>query len=305
MNAEELLQEIQDRSDCKEFKAFSEKLALISKNREALHIDHVVLPNLIFLAAPGGGITMHLRLLTDLLKELRLLPFIGEEECFEWAIADADTGVENLIRRIRKAGGFYGQFRGVIGLDIGKLLWRTQNASGISADNKNDESIAYHPIDRLMEYVEAQQGRILFCFILPINTPESTVKRLLSHFASRTPAEIIELPFPKNTAQDYIADQLYMRGFTVAKEAVKLLQKAVDSLRKTSRFKGYQTLENLADEIIWRKLCNEEPKSATILQEDVSFIFAENGYLSHFSADDAKEERRRVGFGEGGNGTHV
>ena len=296
MRDKEIMQEIQDWSDCEAFKRFAEKLTLTAGNMSRLHIDRVVLPNLIFLASPGSGVTMHLRLLSELLVELKLLPFIGEEDYFEWSMSGDPSGMDNLLRRVRKAGGFYGQFRGVVGLDLGSLV-RSVSPEALSGDARRPVP----NLDRLMEYVEAQQGRILFCFILPLDAPKEAVRFLLSCFASKTPAEIIELPFPKNTAKDYIADQLYLRGFTVTKEAMERLRGAVEALRETPLFEGYQTLQNLADEIVWRKMSGGEPRKAVITASDVAFIRGSGGYLERFSGGGDVIHRRRIGFGERGD----
>ncbi len=50
------------------------------------------------------------------------MDFIGEEDCFEWALSDGDEGMKRPFLRLRRAAGFYGQFKGIIGLDMGKLI---------------------------------------------------------------------------------------------------------------------------------------------------------------------------------------
>ena len=69
-----------------EMKEFCSRLVQTAENLKGLRLEHVPLPNLVFAAMPGVGTTLHLRLLCDLLKELKLFRFQGEEEYFEYLI---------------------------------------------------------------------------------------------------------------------------------------------------------------------------------------------------------------------------
>lgn len=282
MRTEEILQQIDSLPGMEEFKALCRRIHTASENASRLLLEKAPLPNLIFAAAPGCGITLHIRLLAELLKSLRLLQFTGEEEYFEWALTDNEKSFDRFLLRVKKAGGFYGQFRGVIGLDISEMISR-------------DEPLP--EMGRLMEYVDARQGKIVFAFIIPEDASERTIRQLLGQFASITPAELVRMPFPAQEARMFVAEKLRSRGYRLTEGASRLLQEAVACLSATEEFEGYQTLNNLTDDVIWRKLSSGAMKDTTICKADLAFIFAEDGYCSQLNAYSHRLNKRRVGFG--------
>lgn len=282
MPLQEALAQINGLYGMEEYKQFCEKLVRTSENLKTMYIKQVPLPNLIFAADPGCGVTLHIRLLSDLLHELKLMDFIGEEDCFEWALSDGDEGMKRLFLRLRRAAGFYGQFKGIIGLDVGKLIEGKEKVPSFR---------------NLMEFAEAEQGNILFIIIIPHHVPEALQKQLVGRFASYPPVELIHMPFPWSEAQYYITDQLYSRGLIVTKSAQQKLKQAVKKLSGSPVFEGYQTLQNLTDEIVWRKISQPFPTDEKITAEDVKFILDKDGYYDTLNAHG--KIQRRVGFGEG------
>lgn len=284
MALQEILSQINALYGMEEFKQFCEKLVQTADNMRAMKARSIPLPNLIFAADPGCGVTLHLHLLTELMRTLKLMQFSGEEECFEWELHDEQGGLKRLFLRMRRAAGFYGRFQGIIGLDIGKIL-----------EDRN----TVPPLRHLMEFMESQKGSVLFVCIIPYHTPSELQRQLVGWFASHSPVELIHMPFPWDEAQYYITDQLFSRGFVVSESAQQALKKAVKTLSGSRDFEGYQTLQILTDEIVWRKVSQLLPPDENITVEDVKFILEDDGYYAAFSAKGNSSARRRVGFGEG------
>lgn len=282
MRVEEIMKQVNDLPGMEEFKDLCRRLRVAADNVNAYQLGRTPLPNLIFAAAPGCGITLHIRLLAELLKALKLLRFTGEEEYFEWALSNEEKAFGRFLLRVKKAGGFYGQFHGVIGLDISDML---------------QEGEPLPEMERLMEYVDARQGKIVFVFIVPDTASERTISQLLGWFASSTPAELVRMPFPKEEAQHYVSQHLERSGYAVTAEASELLREAVLKLCGNEAFEGYQTLINLADEIVWRKISRAVMTSTEITREDVAFVCSEDGYFSRLNAYSHRTNRRKVGFG--------
>lgn len=278
----EILREIDQLPGMDEFKALCKRIHTAADNAGRLLPGKAPLPNLIFSAAPGCGVTLHIRLLSELLGSLRLLQFTGEEEFFEWSLGNGPHAVDRLLLRVKAASGFYGQFRGVIGLDISDAIRH--------GDTLPDT-------ERLMEFVNANQGRIVFVFVVPDHVSSRTLRELLGCFASITPAEVIHMPFPTGEAKSFVARKLKERGFRLTKKAAARLEEAVTQMSTSKEFEGYRTLDNLADAIIWHRLCSDTMKTPTIGEADLGFIFAENGYFSQLNASSSNAGKRRVGFG--------
>lgn len=279
MNANLSMERIRNLPGMEEFKSFCTRLQIAARNKALHHLGPIPLPNLVFAAAPGSGVTMHIRLLTGLLKELQLLNFVGEEECFEWALGNENEDFDKFLRRVRQAGGFYGYFHGVIGLDISRML---KNKSRIPS------------MDRIREYMEARQGRILFILIVPDTLSEPLLQQLMARFASITPAELIHMPFPYDEVQHYVAQQLRRRGFTVTEEADALLSDSLSHFVRSPQFEGYQTLINLTEEILWRKISRQDMQDVIIDKKDLDFLFDPDGYFSRYDAGNTRHSK--VGF---------
>lgn len=282
MHTDEILKQIDELPGMGDFKALCHRLHTAADNARRLHLERAPLPNLIFAAAPGSGVTLHISLMAQLLRSLHLLPFTGEEPYFEWALTDEENAFDRFLLRVRMAGGFYGQFCGVIGLDLTAVV-----------SSKGDPQA----LTRLMEYIEAHQGRIMFIFIIPDTVPERTAQLLLNRFASITPAELIRMPFPAAEAKSFLVGRLRQRGFTLTDKACTILEEAVSRLSQTSEFEGYQTLINLVEDIIWRRLSSGSILRATITGDDLSFIFAEGGFGSRLCVSPNRNNPRRLGFG--------
>lgn len=263
-----------------ELKAFAGKLLQLRENRKNHNQLPATLPNLILAADPGCGTSLHIRMLTQLLEETELLPFMGEEKSFEWAITRKEDSFDYLLRRIHVAAGFYGQFCGVVGLDLSDILDERWPASAI----------------RLMEYVDAQQGNILFVFVIPLKTNERLIDRLKIGFASRTPIELISTPFPKSDfADSYIKKALAKRGIDMDQAAQDSIRTAIEKMTKSPAFDGYQSMQNLIDELTWH-VASKPQSDLLIRAADVEFL---EDYLKLF-ASRSHEGKRLIGFDFGG-----
>ena len=139
---------------------------------------------------------------------------------------------------------------------------------------------------------------MLFVFILPLKGTEKMQKQLLGRFASFTPVELIHMPFPADEAQYYITDQLFGQGFEVTPAAQQALKRIEKTLSASPSFEGYQTLQNVAHEIVWRKLGQALPPDAKITTKDVQFILGERNFATTLNARGVRPVRRRMGFGE-------
>ena len=275
----ESLEKIYALAGMDELKAFAGRLTTAARNIEKLNLPagSLPLPSLIFFAPPGIGISLHLRLLTGLIEELRLLPFEGDEKCFEWVITPKKESFDRFLLRVKHATGFYSSFRGIIGVHFTEALFQ----------NEDDMSLR-----RLMEYVDANQGKILFVFIPDENMSRDLQQRLLGLFVSRTPCDVIHMSVPNaDELGDYALKRLKAKGFSVKPDAEKEIRGIVTVLRETELFEGYQTLNNLVDELIWRKLSLNENCGEDISQSDIDFVYLKREY-----AEKLKKNRSSIGF---------
>lgn len=277
------LREIEALCGMEEFKSFSRRLCRAGERLRQSRLASLPLPELIFTVDSGCGISLHIRLLTELLEQQGLFPFVGEEKYFEWSLENYSSDFDSLLERIRVAGGYYGRFRGVIGLELSGLTEPARDG---------EEDLCF---ERLMEYCAMFRGEILFIFVLPRTMAKQKLEPFISSVRSRLPVEIVDMPFPQTEEICAYTERLLQdRGFVVESEASALLGQALDELRALTAFDGYRTVINLADEILWRKLSGESLKIGCIEPEDLDFI---PGYIRALSGSTgAPRYRPRVGF---------
>lgn len=269
----EALKKICCMSGAEEVKQFARRLA-----NAACHTYGFRPPDVLLLADEGAGVTHCLKLLTGLLHEL--LPvdaFMGEEDLFEWCIEDDENSFQQLLLRVRQAGGFYGVFRGVIGLDLRPMLAQAETLPDLR---------------RLMTFVREQQ-RIVFVFVAPQDLPPGMAAALKEELMVNTVVETVTLPMPdKETAAAYLLRRLQRQGLVGRGGVEEAAQAAAARLIASERFSGFRSLDTLAQEVVWRKMA-QDGKSSLLCAKDFDGLTG-TGKTTPGSA----AGRRKIGFGQ-------
>ncbi|MBQ2675112.1 MAG: hypothetical protein IJG07_10615 [Prevotella sp.] len=273
-----------------EFKALGHRLQRVAENKRNLPMSQIQLPNYLFIEAPGCGVTTHIRMITDLLQELRLIPFEGDRRYFEWvldenAFKEKGGGFERLLDEITVMAGFHSHFKGVIGLEID--AWQDK------ADS--DE------FTRLLDLADDCLGQILFIFTVQIRDngdPDALIRRL----SAEMPLEVVHCPLPSTDNMAlYLGDFLRRRHFRVSLATIERLKVLLPELTKAKAFDGFQTLDNLADEIVYRFCASGDRNEDQLIEpDDLQFIDEPDGYVDRLSNRGSKKRHRSIGFQTGG-----
>ena len=243
----------------------------------AQHQARMPVPNIVLAAGHGAGVSTQLQAITQRICALELLIPSGEETYLEWSLGEGEKGMDQLLMRVRTATGFYARFRGFIALDLRELL---SSRSFIP------------PLDRLQAFVRDSYGRIIFYFIVPEDLPQDMEQRLLSLLCQPAPASAFILPMPeKDKACICVARRLQKAGYTLDEKAALRLSEAVEKLKKGRQYEGYNTLNNLADAILWMK--SIQPHHASVTEEEILPILRQ--YLQSGPAGEERHQRR-IGF---------
>ena len=285
------LERIEQLRGMEEFKALAQRLMRVAENKRSLPMSRIQLPNYLFVEAPGCGVTTHIRMLTDLLQDLRLTPFEGDRRYFEWmldaqAFSQMGGAFDRLLDEITVMAGFHSRFKGVIGLEID--VWQDR------ADANE--------FTRLLDLVDDCLGEILFIFTVQMR-PEGEPDALIRRLSAQTPLEVVRCPLPSpDDLALYLGDFLRARRFRVSMATIERLKALMPELTSAKAFDGLQTLDNLADEIVYRFCASaDRSKSQIIEPEDVAFISCENGYIRRLNDRTAGSRHKAIGFKTGGD----
>lgn len=284
------LDRIEQLRGTEEFKALARRLTRVAENKRSLPLSQIQLPNYLFIEAPGCGVTTHIRMLTDLLQELRLIPFTGDRRYFEWvldesAFKEKGGSFERLLDEITVMAGFHSQFQGVIGLEID--AWQDK----ADADE----------FTRLLDLADDCLGQILFVFTVQMRDkgdPNALIRRL----SAEMPLEVVRCPLPSTDDMAlYLGDFLRRRRFRVSLATIERLKALLPELMKAKAFDGFQTLDNLADEIVYRFCASaDRSQNQPIEPGDIAFIDAPDGYIERLTSKTGQARRRPIGFQTGG-----
>ncbi len=274
-----------------EFKALARRLCRLAENRRNFSEARIWVPNMLFVEDPGAGVTTQLKLLTRLLMELKLVSFMGEKRFFEWALDDdafeKGGSFDRLLLETSAAAGFYSQFCGVIGIELGG--WSSWPE--------------YPGFRRLLDFAADMDKRITFVFVTEERDPEMLARlhRILNEAAS---IEMIRCPLPR--AEDmtqYLLEFLRDRGFAAAPDAEAAIGAFMPALMKTEGFDGMQTMSILADEIVFQACTAsdgvplapaEGQAMPAVRAQHLEFITGERGYIRRNTRKPAA--KRRIGF---------
>ena len=283
------LERIRQLRGMDEFKALAERLMHVAENKARHPMSRIQLPNYLFIEAPGCGVTTHIRMLTDLLYELNLTPFEGERRCFEWvldrnAFSDeasvSGNAFDQLLKEMLAMAGFHESFCGVIGLEMDDWQ-RCANSRELT---------------RLFDLVDDRMGQIVFVFVVQ-QQENGDPDALIHRISAEMPLEVVHCPLPSaDDMAQYLADFLRRRHFSVAPGTAEAIRAFIPALMKTDVFDGFQTLDNLADEIVYRFCAGSVRADVEIGPEDVAFVCQPGGYIDRLSKRTGKKRNRPIGF---------
>jgi len=188
---------------------------------------------------------------------------------------------------VRRMAGFRSAFSGVIGVDVEDWV------------NKPDAEA----FNRLLDFVEDMHDQIIFVFVVDMHAEEK-LWNMARRLSGEMPLELVHFPMP--SAEELmltVVDFLQERGFAVDADGQACLLEIMPRLMSMEGFDGYQSLDNLTDEIIYHVCSVRQVREACISRADLQFIDAPGGYMERFEhpSDGRYGKKRRIGFQAGRN----
>ena len=259
-----------------EFKTTIERLRIFQQNKEKYSVPDVTLPNYLWIAKRGGGISTCINAFAEYLYNAKVIEFSGIVKYFEYKLAyiDPDTFFSELTRlnnTISEIAGHHRYFRGLACINIDD--W---------AEHANEQYFY-----KFLDYIASKNDKILA--ILYVHTDNKRiVESIESSLSSRIRFESISLRFPNvNELIEFVEAKYFRkRGFRLADDAKSLLTDSLEGIINGKHFNGFTTIKQLANDILY-----------SLLTSNISGYDISADMLSSFNKDSAYVKRIKTFVG--------
>ena len=267
-----------------DIKHILKRWANFSKNKTKLQQGKpIVLPDMLWVARSGYGITNLLRLVSEYLFEERLMDFYGDVKFFEFELEYIPRdkhfdGFEHFKDALLDAAGFRNEFKGVIAVDITDWIDHVQEKYFIN----------------FLEYLSEHTDVWHIIFVVDNNEPKKikSLEALLSVYF-RIEKVMFKLPKPKQLGS-YLENYLKSYGFEIKEDAKIILLDTIDELQKGKYFDGYKTINMICADLIYRVFSAENFDGYVISAEIASYYAKDSEYVERTKMN--MEKRNSIGF---------
>jgi hypothetical protein len=227
-----------------ELKATVQRLQKFHKNKEKYSITDVALPNYLWIANRGGGISTCVNAFSEYLDAAKLFPFTGNVKYFEFipAYIEPNAYFSELTRfnnTISDIAGHHSHFRGVACIIIDEWI-----------EHVNEKNFY-----KLLDYLENKTDKILSIFCVHTNN-KRIIGEIEASLSSYLRFETINLRFlsPDELISFIDNKYLYSYNFRFTKEAKALLLESINEIVSGKNFNGFVTIKQLANDIMYNLL---------------------------------------------------
>ena len=267
-----------------EFKALLRRLKTLSeKIGPGVGSGRPVMPDMFWITERGSGKTTLLKLLADFLEdETNLMEFRGDVNFFEYRLGYCPSNVffndfKLFFEALESAAGCYGEYRGVIHIELDE--WENHCNETYFRD--------------FMEYLRDHSEHWLL--VLSVNDKrQGDHNELISVVSAYLRLEMLHISAPAEESMlRRLQRQIGAYGLSLDPSAERLLTQTLAQLKTSAGFRGYNTAEMLACDIVYQVLSREKDYSL-LTAEDLSDFSPGSAYVARFIANGKKAGR--IGF---------
>lgn len=268
-----------------ELKNIVKRWNVLSKNIQLKPVNTpIILPDMLWIAKSGVGITNLLKLISEYLStKHNLMQFYGDVKFFEFLLEycppkEKFTELHRLMDEVDNAKGFRSEFKGIIHIDINQWIEHYEERHFVS----------------FMEYLSSNSDEWLI--VLSIDSDKEEKIHNLSAFLSmylRVERANIHLPKTEDLL-DYVEMRLREYHLNWDEEARNLLGETIGKLRENKYFDGFKTINMLCQDIIYSIFSNEKMYTDTLDAQTLKDFSPDSIYVKRMVAN--IEKVRQIGF---------
>ena len=265
-----------------ELKEVVRRLQKFQENRDRYSIADATLPNYLWLARRGGGVSTCLNAFSEYLYADRIIEFTGIIKYVEFIPAYIDpknyfSELTRLNNTLTEIAGHHRYFKGIVCIIIDDWL----------------EHLHETNFKNILDFIDNINDRILAIFCAHTND-KRIIENIESAIISYMRSETVTLRFPDtNELIEFIeAKYLKKHNFFLANDAKSLLAESVNETVAGKYFNGFKTINQLANDII-HSLLSTDLNSNEISAGMLGGFAKDSAYIKRIKAS---EGYRKIGF---------
>jgi len=217
----------------------------------------------LLVARPGGGIKTVVNTISDYLYIANAIEFCGKVKWFTFELEYVYPEypfreIERLEDRLSIFKGFNRHYKGVIHIDLDRWIEHTDDTY----------------FDNFLSFLATIDHRILFFFGIHTDNIDyvDKVKSVISQYIR---IETLNLRFPDSSdLTDLLESHIQDKRFTLDENAKELLGNIISDIVSKRNFYGFNTIEKLAEDIIYYHLVTCKTNS-NVISVDSLFLYTQ------------------------------
>jgi len=242
--AEKCFNTIMELQGVDEFKTMVQRLRKFQQNKEKYSISDVTLPNYLWIAIRGGGVSTCIKSLTVYLYTAKIMEFTGNVKYFEYKLAyiapdEFFSELTRLNNTISEIAGHHRYFKGIACINIDEWIHHT------------NETHFY----KFLDYLANNNNRILVILFVHDHN-KRIVESIESSLSSHIRFESVWFRFPNAKELIEFIESKYFKQkkFSLTNDAKLLLMDSMEKLINGKHFNGFTTIKQLANDILYSLL---------------------------------------------------
>jgi len=275
-NADKCFEAIMSIHGEDDYKAMAKRLRKFQQNSEKFAVSGVTLPNYLWIAKRGGGVSTRVNALAEYLYEAQLVAFSGKFKFFEFRLGydrpnEAFSELTRLNNVILEVAGRHRYFRGIACINIDEWLEHTDEPH----------------FSTFLDFLAANNDKVMVVFNIH-TTNKRIIESAESVISSYLRLETVRLKFPRTAVLLEIIEQKYIaqHGFSFTEDAKQLLSESIREISNGKHFHGFITIRQLANDILY-----------SILTSDLKGVMISADMLSEFAKNSAYVKRIKAFVG--------
>jgi len=271
--AEKCFRDIQSLIGMDELKTKVENLHRFKENKDKHAIMDVTLPNFLWIAKRGGGVTTCVNVLAEYLYHEKIIEFTGDVKYLEFKLSympndDMFSELTRLNNTISEIAGHHRYFRGIICLNIDEWVEHTKEPN----------------FYKLLDYISNKNDKIL-AILYVHNQDKKIIENLESDLSSHIRFEPLWLRFPNTDELLELIDTKYFQrdGFYLSTDAKNILRESIEEIVKGKNFNGFHTVKQLANDIIYN-LLTADMNDFEISADELAAFKKDSAYVKRIKA---------------------